>query len=213
MQALPLAQSRTQPCCTQRGRVQQPPPPAPDGAEAALRHLLSSLTRGVEAALVREDAWRQAEQVQTAQRRGALSPEQARAWFDRLQLAWSLADRMERAWQHLALGEYARAMDLASRCIGATSQLSDSRAVDRRAVERLAARPRALWQLAEGLDEVSFLSRGGQQRGARARAHAIVLRAEELAAQGSLEEGQLLLVEEGAARWGATPAWRARRGA
>jgi hypothetical protein len=176
-----------------------------EAARDATERLLMSLAEGHDQRQVRSALWAMAEGVRVAERRGSIARPEALACYDLLGSAWSLCDQLARAWSLLERAEAARAMDTVSRAGPHIDDLMLVLPGSAGLLERIRARVRGLWHLAEALDEASFLADSGDWAGAKDRAEQLLDQGASLQRQGNLSEDEALLVEDQAARFGARP--------
>ncbi len=186
-------------------------PGSDDGPRAAW-WLLGALSQGAHHGQVRDAAWAQARKVQARFAAGCLERGEALEGFDAICATWSLADRLGRAWRALERADTSNALQLAGLARERLGELEAMSSANLVVIEQLYTRVHALWQLADGLEEASFLRQNGDVVGARDRASALVRHAVSLQEMDLLTEDEALLVEDLGERWGATTRWLADEG-
>jgi hypothetical protein len=99
-------------------------------------------------------------------------------------------------------------MERAGRATAIATDLQEEHHQGRSLCERLRARARALWHLADGFDEISFLRDSDDHGGAQRRAAALAAQAEQVFHNGLLGEDEREILEDLLGGWRLTPTWR-----
>ncbi|MFH1467909.1 MAG: hypothetical protein ABIO70_26220 [Pseudomonadota bacterium] len=194
---------------TRLGSMPDPVLVSPTWVPAAVTGLCRGLADGEAFRVIRSRAWLLAGQIHGGLNAAASDHDATLARLDAIAACWRYAQQLERGWDALRAQDWAHAMERAGRATATATELEDEHHQGRSLCERLRARARALWHLADGFDEVSFLLDSDDADGARQRAAALAAQAEQLFHAGLLGEDEREDLEDLLGRWRLAPTWRA----
>jgi hypothetical protein len=186
----------------------RPPARSPKSAEELLREttaLLRELATGGDWAPQRDRAWLLSEQARLAELAGQLDHARALRCYDLIGAIWGMCERASHAWREIEEGRGSPAMDAAGRMAAHLDTIEEGLGGERGAIERIRGRGRAIWHVADALDEAAFLTSCGDHDSARDRAAHLLEQAAELEQRGVLSPDEREATELAAARWGARP--------
>jgi hypothetical protein len=182
---------------------------APTWVPAAVTGLCRSLADGEPLAAVRSRAWLLAGQIHGGLTTTTLDRDATFARLDAIAACWRFTEQLERGWAALAAHDWAHAMERAGRATTIAIELEDEHRQGRSLGERLRGRARALWHLADGFDEVTFLQDSDDVDGARRRVTALAAQAEQISCNGLLSDDERGHLEDLLGGWRLAPTWRA----
>lgn len=194
---------------TRLGAKPDPVIVSPTWVPAAVAGLCRGLAKSESFRVVRGRAWLLASQIHGGLSATAMDRDAALSRLDAIAACWRYAEQLERGWAALHARDWAQAMERAGRATAIATELEEEHRQGRSLCERLRARARALWHLADGFDEVAFLKDCDDADGARQRAAALAAQAEQLSSAGLLGEDEHEDLEDLLGHWRLAPTWRA----